>query len=199
GAGHLDGEILETLWAPFNKITPTARSMTQAHRQEWELDALKAEADCGEALDIYLLRGDKAPTFHEAQLKLGKNPVSSSGNLGSVAWLAEGISIEDSQDQLRYELHQLPRLMSTRQEVKTSEKRQRISSRIEKFHSTGQVFLKCLETDGAFIPQDDPAFCGQEDQEKEDGEFWEDDDGVLEAPDEEVQELASELMSIWMP
>ncbi|KAI6014687.1 hypothetical protein EDC04DRAFT_2870627 [Pisolithus marmoratus] len=34
GAGHLDREILETLWAPFNKISPTARSMTQAHRQE---------------------------------------------------------------------------------------------------------------------------------------------------------------------
>ncbi|KIO01284.1 hypothetical protein M404DRAFT_150518, partial [Pisolithus tinctorius Marx 270] len=34
GAGHLDGEILETLWAPFNKISSTARSMTQAHRQE---------------------------------------------------------------------------------------------------------------------------------------------------------------------
>ncbi|KAI6161829.1 hypothetical protein EDD17DRAFT_1480227 [Pisolithus thermaeus] len=252
GAGHLDGEILETLWAPFNKISPTARSMTQAHRQEvyddhmrdsnwkklvgivpsllkkyktsnkcledmnqayeqlnavldpnkvarWELDAVKAEADRGEALDIYLLRGDKAPTFHEAQLKLGKNPVSSSANLGSVAWLAEGISIEDSQDQLRYELHQLPSPMSARQEVKTSEKRQRLSSRIEKFHSTGQAFLKGLEIDGAFIPQDDPAFCAQEDQEKEDGEFWEDDDTVLEAPDEEVQELASELMSIWMP
>ncbi|KAI6040541.1 hypothetical protein EDC04DRAFT_2602333 [Pisolithus marmoratus] len=246
GAGHLDGEILETLWAPFNKISPTARSMTQAHRQEvyddhmrdskwkklvgivpsllkkyktsnkcledmnqayeqlnaaldpnkvaqWELDALKAEADHGEALDIYLLRGDKAPTFHEAQLNLGRNPVSSSGNLGSVAWLAEGIRIEDSWDQLRYELHQLPSLMSTRQEVKTSEKRQRLSSRIEEFHSTGQAFLKGLEIDGAFIPQDDPAFCGQEDQEKEDGEFWEDDDGVLEAPDEEVQELASSI------
>ncbi|KAI6105115.1 hypothetical protein EV401DRAFT_1873905 [Pisolithus croceorrhizus] len=165
----------------------------------WELDAVKAEADRGEALDIYLLRGDKAPTFHEAQLKLGKNPVSSSANLGSVAWLAEGISIEDSQDQLRYELRQLPSPMSARQEVKTSEKRQRLSSRIEKFHSTGQAFLKGLEIDGAFIPQDDPAFCVQEDQEKEDGEFWEDDDTVLEAPDEEVQELASELMSIWMP
>ncbi|KAI6105150.1 hypothetical protein EDD16DRAFT_1695749 [Pisolithus croceorrhizus] len=33
GAGHLDGEILETLWAPFNKISPTARSVTQAHRR----------------------------------------------------------------------------------------------------------------------------------------------------------------------
>ncbi|KAG1720229.1 uncharacterized protein EDB91DRAFT_1064937, partial [Suillus paluster] len=30
-AGHIDGEILETLWAPFNKISPTARSMSLAH------------------------------------------------------------------------------------------------------------------------------------------------------------------------
>ncbi|KAI6160855.1 hypothetical protein EDD17DRAFT_1482804, partial [Pisolithus thermaeus] len=150
GAGHLDGEILETLWAPFNTISPTARSMTQAHRQEvyddhmrdsnwkklvgivpsllkkyktsnkcleemnqayeqltavldpdkvsgWELDALRAEADRGEALDIYLLKGDKAPTFCEVQLQLTKKPKSPTDSVGSVAWLAEGISIEDSQ------------------------------------------------------------------------------------------------------
>ncbi|KAG2126994.1 hypothetical protein BD769DRAFT_1628332 [Suillus cothurnatus] len=34
GAGQVDGEILETLWASFNKISPTARSMSQYHRQE---------------------------------------------------------------------------------------------------------------------------------------------------------------------
>lgn len=34
GAGQVDGEILETLWATFNKISPTARSMSQCHRQE---------------------------------------------------------------------------------------------------------------------------------------------------------------------
>jgi len=34
GAGHINGEILETLWAPFNKILTTARSMSLAHRQE---------------------------------------------------------------------------------------------------------------------------------------------------------------------
>ena len=34
GAGQLDGEILETLWAAFNKISPSARSMSKAHRRE---------------------------------------------------------------------------------------------------------------------------------------------------------------------
>ncbi|KAI5990270.1 hypothetical protein EDC04DRAFT_2912013 [Pisolithus marmoratus] len=154
---------------------------------QWELDALRAEADRGEALDIYLLKGDKAPTFHEVQLKLTKHPKAPSGNLGSVAWLAEGISIEDSQP------------MSTRQEVKASQKRQRLSARIETFHSNGQAFFKTLEIDGAFIPQDDPAFCGKEDDDDEDWEFWHDDEGNWEAPEEDSEELASELMSIWMP
>ncbi|KIK27338.1 hypothetical protein PISMIDRAFT_8184 [Pisolithus microcarpus 441] len=253
GAGHLDREILETLWAPFNKISPTARSMTQAHRQEvyddhmrdsnwkklvgmvpsllkkyktsnkcleemnqayeqltavldpdkvaqWESNALRAGADRGEALDISLLKGDKAPTFHELWLQLTKNPKSPSGNVGLVAWLAEGISIEDSQDQLRPEIQQLPNPMSTRQEVKTTEKRQRLSSRIEKFHSNGQAFCKGLDINGTFTPQDDPALCGTDEEEHEDREFWDDDDeGDWEAPDEEVEGLASELMSIWMP
>ncbi|KAF4580711.1 hypothetical protein EYR38_002997 [Pleurotus pulmonarius] len=34
GAGHTDGEVLETLWAPLNKIAGSTRSMTLAHRQE---------------------------------------------------------------------------------------------------------------------------------------------------------------------
>jgi hypothetical protein len=34
GAGQLDGEILESLWSDFNKITDSARSMSTAHRRE---------------------------------------------------------------------------------------------------------------------------------------------------------------------
>ncbi|KAI6010226.1 hypothetical protein EDC04DRAFT_2541909, partial [Pisolithus marmoratus] len=197
---------METLWAPFNKISPTARSMTQANRQEVYDDHMRDSnwkklvgIDRGEALDIYLLKGDKAPTFHEVQLQLTKNQESPPGNVGSVAWLAEGISIEDSQDQLRSELWQLPIPMSSKQEVKISEKRQRLSVRIEKFHGNGQAFFKGLDIDGAFTPQDDPTFCGKEEDEDEGREFWDDDEGDWEAPEEEVEGLASELMSIWMP
>jgi hypothetical protein len=34
GAGHIDGEILETLWSGMNKVSGAARSMSKAHRQE---------------------------------------------------------------------------------------------------------------------------------------------------------------------
>lgn len=34
GAGQVDGEVLETLWAVLNKISDSIRSMTTAHRRE---------------------------------------------------------------------------------------------------------------------------------------------------------------------
>ncbi|KAI6046731.1 hypothetical protein EDC04DRAFT_2982725 [Pisolithus marmoratus] len=127
GAGHLDREILETLWAPFNKISPTARSMTQAHRQEvyddhmrdsnWKKlvgmgefffsggDKYKNSNKCLEEMNeayeqlTAVLDPDKVARWESDALRaeLMKNPKSPSGNVHSMAWLAEGISIEDSQ------------------------------------------------------------------------------------------------------
>ena len=34
GTGWLDGEILETLWSEFNKVSASAHSMSKAHRAE---------------------------------------------------------------------------------------------------------------------------------------------------------------------
>lgn len=34
GAGHIDGEIMETLWSGMNKVSAAARSMSKAHQQE---------------------------------------------------------------------------------------------------------------------------------------------------------------------
>ena len=34
GAGQLDGEILETLWPEFNKVSTSACSASKAHRSE---------------------------------------------------------------------------------------------------------------------------------------------------------------------
>jgi hypothetical protein len=34
GAGQVDGEILETLWASLDKVVGSTRNMSRAHRQE---------------------------------------------------------------------------------------------------------------------------------------------------------------------
>jgi hypothetical protein len=41
GAGHLDGEIMETIWSQFNKGAVTARSMSNAHRWEFLNDHMR--------------------------------------------------------------------------------------------------------------------------------------------------------------
>lgn len=41
GVGQLDGEILETLWASFNKICGSARTMSRAHRSEVYSDFMR--------------------------------------------------------------------------------------------------------------------------------------------------------------
>lgn len=34
GAGQIDGEVIETLWAPLNNISGSTRGMSTAHRKE---------------------------------------------------------------------------------------------------------------------------------------------------------------------
>lgn len=34
GAGQVDGEIIETLWAPLNRISGSTRAMSTSHRKE---------------------------------------------------------------------------------------------------------------------------------------------------------------------
>jgi hypothetical protein len=41
GAGQQDGEILETLWAPLNKIASSVRAMSKAARQEMVDDHMR--------------------------------------------------------------------------------------------------------------------------------------------------------------
>jgi hypothetical protein len=57
GAGHIDGEIMETLWSGMNKVSGAARSMSKAHRQE-TLDDYMRDANWKKTVGIgkYSLR-----------------------------------------------------------------------------------------------------------------------------------------------
>ncbi|KAG1830059.1 hypothetical protein F4604DRAFT_1695666 [Suillus subluteus] len=236
GAGHIDGEILETLWAPFNKISPTARSMSLAHRkevlddhmrdsnwkklsllkkychalqgisdtqgpyeeltrsldlddvQEWKKAAEKAAQDRGELLDIYQLKMDKAPSMAEIRLRLTENELSANGRTGSVAWLIEGINIENSQ--------QLPQDPTASQRTGIEEKWQKLMARIIKFHEAAEVMTNGMDLKGGEgAPLDNPELCleeadisNMEDPEEEDILDF---DGNIDSP--------AEVTEIWMP
>ena len=51
GAGHIDGEIMETLWSGMNQVSGGARSMSKAHRQK-ALDDYMRDANWKKAVGI---------------------------------------------------------------------------------------------------------------------------------------------------
>ncbi|KAN0105201.1 hypothetical protein V8E52_011274 [Russula decolorans] len=260
GAGHIDGEILETLWASFNKISPSARSMTLAHRQElyddhmrdsnwkklvgivktllrklkaasngvesmkgpfeelssaldtdklrlWTKNAEKADNERGEALDVYNLQMDKAPTLAEMRLNLLNAKTSTSGIQSSVIWLIEGFSIEDAQDALRADIRCLPINPSTTQKANILQKQQRLYTKIAKFNQMAQLFMSDLDINVTFSHQDDPAFCPKEkgenlDDEERERAFWGglvDEDAEEDGYEEDPNESLPEDLTLWMP
>ncbi|KAG0698587.1 hypothetical protein DFH29DRAFT_1002673 [Suillus ampliporus] len=84
----------------FAKLNYCLKSIAEPYRanvQEWKKAAELAAQGRGALLDIYQLKMDQAPTMAEIRLQLTENEMSTNGRSGSVAWLIEGINIENAQ------------------------------------------------------------------------------------------------------
>ncbi|KAG1892922.1 uncharacterized protein F5891DRAFT_920232, partial [Suillus fuscotomentosus] len=150
--------------------------------------------ECGEHLDIYQLKIDKAPTMAEMRLKFTESECADTGKLGSISWLIDGINIEDSQDALRVAIRQLPKDASAVQRAALQEKRQKLAAWISKFHEIADNMTEGIEVHAGTEHVDDIRFCTSDAVE----EVWEaaDIEDVLEEMDEAVP---AEVMAIWMP
>ncbi|KAG1765578.1 hypothetical protein EDD22DRAFT_845369 [Suillus occidentalis] len=119
---QIDGEILETLWAPFNKISPTACSMSQAHYQE-------------------ILNDHMRNSNWKKLVGIDKD----TGKVGLVSWLIEGINLEDAQDALRLDIWQLPRNTSATQKAVVAKKQQKLATQISKYHARTDAMTQGIE------------------------------------------------------
>ncbi|KAG1724150.1 uncharacterized protein EDB91DRAFT_1087569 [Suillus paluster] len=214
GAGHIDGEILETLWAPFNKISPTARSMTMAHRHEVSDDHMQ-DSNWKKLIGIgkppsscyscnINLKMDKAPTMAEIRLRLTENELSDNGRTGSVAWLIMGINIENAQDALRTSIRQLPMDPTAQQLTVVEETRQKLMTRINKFNEAAEVMTNGIEFEaGKGVPQDDLELCLEEEGDKENMQSLNDleEEGAvdIEIDTDSPAEVVEVLMPCWAP
>ncbi|KAG1847220.1 hypothetical protein F4604DRAFT_1594685 [Suillus subluteus] len=114
----------------------------------------------------------------------------------SVAWLIEGINIENSQDALRLSIRQLPQDLTASQRTGIEEKRQKLMARIIKFHEAAEVMTNGMDLKGGEgAPLDNPELCleeadisNMEDPEEEDILDF---DGNIDSP--------AEVTEIWMP
>ncbi|KAI6140527.1 hypothetical protein BKA82DRAFT_4363373 [Pisolithus tinctorius] len=153
GASRVDGEIMETLWSSLNIVSPSARGMVTAHRQElldfqmndsnflkmirmpsalkrkfkvakqslatiqdkfneldskvpdglrrlWveqELVAQSCRRNTPQAMDIYEVWLEKAPTMKAIEIDLIHKDHSFSSSRGSATWIAQALKAEQAQ------------------------------------------------------------------------------------------------------
>jgi len=100
---------------------------------------------------------------------------------------------------LRLEIRLLPSNPSAMQKTAIEEKRQRLLFRITKFHESGDHFANGLDAEHVSGPQDNPAFCRDENgNDLNEQEFWE---GQMEDEfsDDEDEDIAPEFLGLWMP
>jgi hypothetical protein len=106
-------------------------------------------------------------------------------------------------------VRRLPTNPTAVQKIVIQEKRQRLLTRLTKFHDTRDGFADELDAGGLTIPEDELAFCREEDAEAMgEEEFWmgcevEEDDAEEEEEEEEEEEfdeeVLPELLSLCMP
>ncbi|KAF8141809.1 hypothetical protein EV363DRAFT_1151130 [Boletus edulis] len=213
GARHIDGEILETLWAAFNKISPSARSMSLAHRQELYDDHMRdsnwkkliltssIEKTLSRKLKLAMQDVDETkvpfeeltPSMAEIHLSLLQSNTRAVQSLDSISWLIERISIEDAHNP------------TASQKVAIIKKRQKLHARIVKFNQMAGNFMANSELETCFITKDVLLFCPEKEgdtlnAEEKERIFWEvhPNDSEYEFQEDDSETLAEEL-SLLMP
>ncbi|KIK76496.1 hypothetical protein PAXRUDRAFT_80675, partial [Paxillus rubicundulus Ve08.2h10] len=81
----------------------------------------------------------------DIQLSIMSSPSAEHGLSGSISWLAAGISIEDAQDLVREEVHQLPTDHTETQKVDVMAKKLALQSKVQKHQDEADSFMDGLD------------------------------------------------------
>ncbi|KAG1728929.1 hypothetical protein EDB19DRAFT_1832616 [Suillus lakei] len=175
GAGQVDGEILETLWASFNKISPTAHSMSQYHQQEI-LDDHMWDSNWKKLVGLEMINHDRTV---KTLLKKHKRAI-------------KGISdTKPPFDELTCSLDNKKIAIWENDEKKAMEEQGEYLDIYQlKINQEG------IGLEAGMVHKDDARFCWAEDEEHD----WEAHVADLEDDSELVnEEISAEDMGLWMP
>ncbi|KAG1888829.1 hypothetical protein F4604DRAFT_1915889 [Suillus subluteus] len=181
GAARIDGEIMETLWAPLNIISPSARGMGTPHRKEcldyqmndcnfmkmiqmskalcrkfrkasadesqvrdWEEQeklAQERRSNDPTAMDIYEVQLRKGASQEELHLlEVNGQCLGTARRRGAATWLAEGLSIEETQVTLQMDIRKLGRHPTENQRLDIGRRRERLQGDIDHWAEMAVTF-----------------------------------------------------------
>ncbi|KAF7971669.1 hypothetical protein HWV62_20644 [Athelia sp. TMB] len=176
GAGLVDGEILETLWAILNHVSGSARSqatsfrretldshmndsnwkklISQVHRLTTKLPKTKdLETEAQEALDAIVstapeesLQRPQGVTKAQMQVRLLEEENKKNDVSGRATLIAEGLKLEEEQLHLIALVRKVGKSPTVSESLDIEKRRQRLQKRVDKFHGRAKVMWP-LEAD----------------------------------------------------
>ncbi|KAG2047807.1 hypothetical protein BDR06DRAFT_976453 [Suillus hirtellus] len=153
GAARIDGEIMETLWAPLNVVSPSCWGMSTPHRQEC-LDYQMN--DCNFMKMIWMAWSRK-----EAELNLLQTSIRHPGmrpQMGSVTWIASGITIEETQIALVMDVQRIGRHPTESQNLEIGRRHVWLQQSIDQFITNAARYIGEEYDATDFIPDMDIKF-----------------------------------------
>ena len=101
---------------------------------------------------------------------------------------------------MRSEIRLLASKPTAMQKTAIEEKRQRLLSWIIKFHDSGDHFINVVDLEDVSGPQDNVAFCVDENGEDlDEQDFWQRRVEGDEQSDNEAEDICPESLGLWMP
>ncbi|KAF7970570.1 hypothetical protein HWV62_23675 [Athelia sp. TMB] len=167
GAGLVDGEILETLWAVLNHVSGSTRSQSTSFRREtlddhmndsnwkklisqgtWARDEQEAqnnrwhEPDAMRIYDIKINKGKKYSsrvTKAQMQVRLLEEENKRNDVTGRSALIAEGLKLEEEQLHLITMVRRVGKSPTVSESLEIETRRQRLQKRVDKYNDRARI------------------------------------------------------------
>ncbi|KAG1795293.1 uncharacterized protein HD556DRAFT_1364311 [Suillus plorans] len=173
GIGRIDGEIMETLWARLNLISPAARGMNgilensmkqhPSHlKTEWlarERIAQSSRLNDPSAMDEYEINIKKGKKEIELRLLEEGTPACSTLSRSVATWISTGLAIEEAQIALLIEVRRIGRRSTETQRLDIARQRDRLQGQIDGFARDLMQMMNLKDWDVDILDDldDDPA------------------------------------------
>ncbi|KAH9048382.1 hypothetical protein EDB84DRAFT_1434385 [Lactarius hengduanensis] len=153
GGRQIDGETIETLWAPLNEITRSTRGMSTSHRREVIDDHMndsnwKKLIDLGKFLpmDAASAWGAEEEHAQRSEVAMSKEGNRSSGHKGHATWLGSGLKIQEMQLSLQALVRKIRSHPTPDQQRDIALKRARLQERVDAFQKQAANILQASPT-----------------------------------------------------
>ncbi|KLO08462.1 hypothetical protein SCHPADRAFT_835294, partial [Schizopora paradoxa] len=139
----------------------------------WEEEEATALRKGGDALAIYGVKYEEAPTMAEVRLKLAETETSTGVESGATTWIVTGMNLQEAILRLKRTVTGLRGRGTVAEKTKVEEQRRKLQARINSFHSHAEAFYSTSPDNvpgdhGVVeVEDDDDPFVDEEEEEAE--------------------------------